>query len=1141
MSRNNTSSRDSTENHDDYQNSETEESYPELDVSNEQIGENSTSDQDSGGNHLDFQDSDTDEGRSQPDDNDEQFIADSLGISLKSYELLTEYRNIAGLNNNHSDGSTHSYDSQNNDYGYNGREDPDEITYNLVIFFFQHRDEDGMDGLVEYLREEDEDFDYRNDLRFLLSKASELEITEILEYLDEEITDEDLGSLDSDYIESLRDGNCSRIRNLWKVKNFCKLMGTDDYFYDPLDIEDYMEERDFAKIIHEYLSHIKDYATEDSGLAKDLINFIEYFDAFCTEINIWDIFYILVQRVAEKYDYLDDLCTIVENYYLIEVTPKRVILELQKLFNKILAAEGYDLAIKLYDLLELVDQNIFIGDLRLCDMFEASNRDYDALKHYIKCSDDRRIEAEEYDKDDDSTDSENIQTIKRGYDILERLELIEDEFKAAFIVKSIGKSIIFSTEVVNQYQYQKKEIKSKKTPYTEILKKWIKVALKEALSQVTNDKKQITKKKIKQVIEQILSETKFLRYYRILAAITTNSKDDYLDGENQDNKQLHQIDQEKIKNIVKTLFGIIDLDKFIKLFNGLLIDNFKKLLNDDTQIEITRDTLSNKKKYNLENRNELDFFSNLRLLRISALRRMRSKKGQGDFTYNFDFPIIEDVEDVIQITQKISKGNALDYHVLNSGTYSDVYEKVLKIKELGISDQDIARFVRQMLLGNKYLVKGSKKFSHKKIKEISQLIAEITVLIFAVEGSRNNSSFIINQMMLDLIEVGKMTWQQAIKDEEMPMAMNGAVKISRAANIHFSEQLPYEYRHPGPTAKKIKKLSDNQVLEKEDRIIKKWLTAFYKSDKPISNRDLCSMIHNQIIIWYPRINPQNLASYPKKQLKNKKLIKEEGETKLSENKEPKQPQESKKGQKKLKIHPISEDGNCMYNAVLEGIKILPNYDGNQDITLSQLRQNIANEINQNIGDYFDLLVTQIVAAIRDQDIVGFIGEVSKDIRSLIIYRCRSIDLGSNIDEIDQVVQNRVETQGVVQHYIDMIEQDQAWGGGVELSIMSRLLNIQIIVHRPDMEDIIVGTNNNQIIELDYNGTHYNLILTKGMMFNQNNRELGRLSITGVNSDKDKKSSPDNSPTKFTGSPRTATPNTISTTGSSVTATPFSWV
>ncbi len=636
----------------------------------------------------------------------------------------------------------------------------------------------------------------------------------------------------------------------------------------------------------------------------------------------------------------------------------------------LLTAKKYDLAINLYDLLEeLTDQNIFSSDLRLCDMFEDSGRDYDALKHYIKCSEDGQIDAEKYGEDDDSTDAENIQAIRRGYDILVELKSIEDQFKATFIVKSIGKSIIFATEVVNHYQDHKKEIKSKKTPYAEILKKWIKAAVKGAIFKVIDDKKQITKRKIKQIVEQILKETKFLRYYRILAAKTAKLKGDYLDEGNQDNERLNKIDQEKIENTVQSIFVAIDLNKFIKVFNELLIDSFNKLVNDGVKIEIERSNLSTENK--LENRNELDFFSNLRLLRMSAFRRMRNRKEKRDFIYNFNFPNIEDIEESPQIKQCISIGNALDYYVFNSGTYSDVYEKVIKIKIFGISDQDIARFVRQMLLGNKHLLKNGKKFSHKKIKEISQLIAEITVLIFALEGSRNNSSFIINQMMLDLIEVGKMTWQQAIKDNEMPMAMSGAVPISRVANKYFSEQLPYEYRHPGPTnpkilkIPKIKKLSDNPVLEKEDKIIESWLKAFHKSDKPISNEGLCSIIHDQIIIWYPRIDPQNLASYPEKKIKDKK----EGKAKLLEKKGIKQPPESKSGQGQLKIHPILGDGNCMYNAVLEGIKKLPNYNGNRDVTLQQLRQDIANEINQNMGNYFDLLVTQIFTAIRDQDLV----------------------------------------------------------------------------------------------------------------------------------------------------------------------------
>ena len=135
---------------------------------------------------------------------------------------------------------------------------------------------------------------------------------------------------------------------------------------------------------------------------------------------------------------------------------------------------------------------------------------------------------------------------------------------------------------------------------------------------------------------------------------------------------------------------------------------------------------------------------------------------------------------------------------------------------------------------------------------------------------------------------------------------------------------------------------------------------------------------------------------------------------------------------------------------------------------------------------------------------------------MINQRRNYVNLGLNRDEIDQTIRNHIETYGVVQLYIDMITQDQAWGGDVELGIMSRLLNVQIIVHRPNIAEIIIGTNDGQRIGLDYNGNHYNLILATEIILDQSNAEFRKLSIAG-NPDKDKKSPPSNSPKNLKGS------------------------
>lgn len=79
------------------------------------------------------------------------------------------------------------------------------------------------------------------------------------------------------------------------------------------------------------------------------------------------------------------------------------------------------------------------------------------------------------------------------------------------------------------------------------------------------------------------------------------------------------------------------------------------------------------------------------------------------------------------------------------------------------------------------------------------------------------------------------------------------------------------------------------------------------------------------------------------------------------------------------IHPIFAGGNCMYDSVLQGAQrlhtISPLPKNPTTIAIDDLRTNVAKEIESNYGNYFDLLVTQLVTIIRDADYFGFKGGI----------------------------------------------------------------------------------------------------------------------------------------------------------------------
>ena len=190
----------------------------------------------------------------------------------------------------------------------------------------------------------------------------------------------------------------------------------------------------------------------------------------------------------------------------------------------------------------------------------------------------------------------------------------------------------------------------------------------------------------------------------------------------------------------------------------------------------------------------------------------------------------------------------------------------------------------------------------------------------------------------------------------------------------------------------------------------------------------------------------------------------------------------------LGIMAIDMDGNCMYNSLLAAIRRLSNYEGSRHRTLEELRKEIAEEIKQNQVLYFEALEVQIFENIRDGDFVGFQGVFRTIIQELHFTRENARLRGENLVIVDDNIRELIATGGIVGDYINMIQLNAAWGGNVELGILSRIMGVQIIVHRRNrnIDPPINNTGNVDALEvhLDYNGGHYNLIIMPGMEHDQ---------------------------------------------------------
>lgn len=196
---------------------------------------------------------------------------------------------------------------------------------------------------------------------------------------------------------------------------------------------------------------------------------------------------------------------------------------------------------------------------------------------------------------------------------------------------------------------------------------------------------------------------------------------------------------------------------------------------------------------------------------------------------------------------------------------------------------------------------------------------------------------------------------------------------------------------------------------------------------------------------------------------------------------------------------IEGDGDCMYNSILEGLRRLP-ADANtnvvlpngtnidvRNINLAQLRGIVADHIEANQGDYFDLIAYQIADNIRHNELIGYPIAMRVPMQTLAAaYRL-------NMQATEQGIQQFI-NGGVVGQYMDLMRnthasgRDIVWGGGVELGILSNLLSIQFYVYRRGEEYYHIDlTNQANVprIDLDYTGNHYNLVLLSTMLESSN--------------------------------------------------------
>lgn len=172
---------------------------------------------------------------------------------------------------------------------------------------------------------------------------------------------------------------------------------------------------------------------------------------------------------------------------------------------------------------------------------------------------------------------------------------------------------------------------------------------------------------------------------------------------------------------------------------------------------------------------------------------------------------------------------------------------------------------------------------------------------------------------------------------------------------------------------------------------------------------------------------------------------------------------------------IPPDGNCMYNAIIEGYRRLgrddtPDLESLREMVYSRIMRSSDSERNV----YIDLLETQLIELIttfpRQIESIADLAGFNLEIYNIIAPYIHLYDSGEPV--LDLIRQNRV-----VNKYIETILTDGNWGRNVELWVISRVLGIEIIIHGPGSPITINNTGNDASpsVHLRFAGNHYDLI------------------------------------------------------------------
>jgi hypothetical protein len=209
---------------------------------------------------------------------------------------------------------------------------------------------------------------------------------------------------------------------------------------------------------------------------------------------------------------------------------------------------------------------------------------------------------------------------------------------------------------------------------------------------------------------------------------------------------------------------------FEKKFPGLLAKNIKK-------INIERPILPESHK--LISGNIDEFLANIRLANKSQTRAIKNLEAQRDqniesqgeiFYRSWQLSKSEKSKPALE-RQEITSNSVRSDFVDNAGSYSDVALQINrlilrhKIINDKIDDKIMAQWILAIIQGVAVEELQAESAPVNFTNEDKKILVNVAYLMFGTETARNPASLIANLMIIDLIEEGGLSWQNALSDD----------------------------------------------------------------------------------------------------------------------------------------------------------------------------------------------------------------------------------------------------------------------------------------------------------------------------------------------------------------------------------------